>query len=202
MPTRSTSSSPWRVDWRGLRSPRRTRRCSANSSSATDHSPSSTYPRGRRSEHLTTASFHFHGYQPGDLVRWAEPDPFKPPKFEERRSAVSLTIGGERVRGRNWTDAVLHAYGRMESVLERAAGAASVDIEPQTLAWLAETDEVAYRRVLAAYEKGNAGFAITPPFHPILPHHHRLDREILFQMMFDFFSPLLSGNRRRPIGLW
>ena len=146
-------------------------------------------------------SFHFHGYQPGDLVRWLEPDPLKPPRFEERRSPVALRIGGDRVSGRNWTDAVLHAYGRMEAVLERTAGAASADVEPQTLGWLQERDPEAYRRVLAAWESGTAGFVLTPPFHPILPHHHRLERESLFAMMVDFFAPLLRRHTG-PVGLW
>lgn len=151
---------------------------------------------------MASLSFHFHGYQPGDIVRWIEPDPFKPPRFEERVSPVAHKIGGERMQGRNWTDAVLRAYGRIEAVLERAAGAASVDIEPQTLAWLLEKDKPAYLRVLAAYEKGQAGLALTPPFHPILPHHHRLDREVLFEVMIDFYGPILRRAHGRPIGLW
>jgi len=151
---------------------------------------------------LAALAFHFHGYQPGDLVRWVEPDPLKPPRFEERRSPVALRIGGERVAGANWTDAVLHAYGRLESVLERVPGVASVDIEPQTLAWLLERDPGAHRRVLAAWEKGDAGLVLTPPFHPILPHLHRLERESLFAMMFDFFAPVLRRAANRPIGLW
>ena len=151
---------------------------------------------------MATVSFHFHGYQPGDIVRWVEADPFKPPRSEERASPVAHRIGGDRVEGRNWTDAVLRSYGRMEMVLERAAGAASADIEPQTLAWLLERDESAYRRVLAAYEKGLAGLALTPPFHPILPHHHRLDREILFEMMIDFYAPLLRRAHGKSMGLW
>jgi len=135
-------------------------------------------------------------------VRWIETDPFKPPRFEERISPVAHMIGGERVQGKNWTDAVLRAYGRMETVLERAGGAASVDIEPQTLAWLLEKDEGAYRGVLAAYAKGLAGLAVTPPFHPILPHHQSLDREILFEMMIDFYAPILRKPHGRAIGLW
>jgi len=151
---------------------------------------------------LAVLSFHFHGYQPGDIVRWTEPDPLKPPRFEERHSPVALAIGGAKVRGGNWTDAVLHAYGRMESVLEDVAGAASVDVEPQTLAWLLDKDPEAYRRIVGAWERGLAGFAITPPFHPILPHHHRLERESLFAMMIDFYAPILRRIHDRPIGLW
>ena len=150
---------------------------------------------------MTTVSFHFHGYQPGDVVRWLEPDPLKPQRFEERRSPVALTIGSERVAGRNWTDAVLRTYGRMERVLEKAAGAASVDVEPQTLAWLLERDPDAYHRVVGAWRRGTAGLAMTPPFHPILPHHHRIEREALFEMMVDFYAPLLRRHGG-PIGLW
>ena len=81
---------------------------------------------------MSTLSFHFHGYQPGDIVRWTEPDPLRPQRFEERESPVVHRIGAERVEGRNWTDAVLRTYGRMGSVLQRSSGSASVDIEPQT----------------------------------------------------------------------
>src|SRR5438034_1068540 len=151
---------------------------------------------------MSTLSFHFHGYQPGDIVRWREPDPLRPQTFEERRSPVGLRIGPERIEGTNWTDAVLRTYGRMGSVLQRSSGSASVDIEPQTLAWLLERDPSAYRAIMSAYDQGIAGFVMTPPFHPILPHLHRQEREALFDMMIDFYSPLIQRSRGRPIGLW
>src|SRR5213592_4301297 len=151
---------------------------------------------------MSTLSFHFHGYQPGDIVRWREPDPLRPQTFEERRSPVGLRIGPERIEGTNWTDAVLRTYGRMGSVLQRSSGSASVDIEPQTLAWLLERDPSAYRAIMSAYDQGIAGFVMTPPLHPILPHLHRQEREALFDMMIDFYSPLIQRSRGRPIGLW
>jgi len=150
---------------------------------------------------MTTLSFHLHGYQPGDVVRWIEPDPLKPPRSEERVSPVAVRIGGDRVAGRNWTDAMLRAYGRIEKVLEREAGVASVDVEPQTLVWLLEKDPEAYRRTVAAWRRGTAGFVMTPPFHPILPHLHRVEREALFEMMIDFSAPLLREHEG-PVGLW
>jgi len=151
---------------------------------------------------MSTLSFHFHGYQPGDIVRWREPDPLRPQTFEERRSPVGLRIGPERIEGTNWTDAVLRTYGRMGSVLQRSSGSASVDIEPQTLVWLLERDPSAYREIMSVYNQGIAGFVMTPPFHPILPHLHRQEREALFDMMIDFYSPLIQRSRGRPIGLW
>src|SRR3989442_9721576 len=151
---------------------------------------------------MSTLSFHFHGYQPGDIVRWREPDPLRPQTFEERRSPVGLRIGPERIEGRNWTDAVLRTYGRMGSGLERSSGSASVDIEPQTLVWLLERDPSAYREIMSAYDQSTAGFVMTPPFHPILPHLHRQEREALFDMMIDFYSPLIQRSKGRPIGLW
>ena len=151
---------------------------------------------------MRVLSFHFHGYQPGDILRWLEPDPLKPQRFEERRSPVAHTIGPNRIAGWNWTDAVLRAYGRIETVLERVAGSASVDIEPQTLVWLLERDEAAYRQVISAYERGTMGLVVTPPFHPILPHHHRLEREALFELMIDFYAPLLRRMHPGTIGLW
>lgn len=151
---------------------------------------------------MLTLSFHFHGYQPGDIVRLEQADPLRPQTFEERRSPVVHRIGTDRIAGRNWTDAVLRTYGRMGSVLNRASGAASVDIEPQTLVWLLERDPSAYREILAAFERNTAGFVITPPFHPILPHHHRLEREALFDMMIDFFGAQIRDSEDRPLGLW
>lgn len=151
---------------------------------------------------MLTLSFHFHGYQPGDIVRWDERDPLRAQTFEERHSRVVHRIGADRIEGRNWTDAVLRSYGRIGSVLSRASRAASVDIEPQTLVWLLERDPSAYREILAAYERGTAGFVMTPPFHPILPHHHRLEREALFDMMIDFYAPQIRRSEDRPVGLW
>jgi len=151
---------------------------------------------------MSTLSFHFHGYQPGDIVGLPEPDPLRPQRIEERHSPVVLRIDPDRIEGRNWTDAVLRSYGRMGSVLGRAAGAASIDIEPQTLTWLLERDPSAYREIVAAYDAGTAGFVMTPPFHPILPHLHRQERESLFDMMIDFYSPLIRRSAGRPVGLW
>lgn len=151
---------------------------------------------------MASVSFHFHGYQPGDLVRWLGRDPLDIPAFEERRSPVVHRIGEERIAGMNWTDAVLRTYRRMQSVLDRAAGAASVDIEPHTLVWLLERDRPAYDRILRAYEQGIIGFVMTPPFHPILPHHHKAERQALFDLMIDFYAPLLGRVAGGPVGLW
>src|SRR2546425_9937257 len=83
-------------------------------------SPTSTSTGGRgRREQMTTVSFHFHGYQPGDAVRWIEPDPLKPPRFEERNSPVAVRIGGGGGAGGKWRDVLLRAYGRGEEVLSR-----------------------------------------------------------------------------------
>src|SRR2546428_8123194 len=42
---------------------------------------------------------------------------------------------------------------------------------------------------------------MTPPFHPILPHLHRVEREALFEMMIDFWAPLMRRHDG-PTGLW
>ncbi len=151
---------------------------------------------------MTTVSFHFHGYQPGDIVRWREPDPLKAPAWEERASPVSHTVGSELFHGRNWTDAVLRSYGRLQTVLDRVPGVASVDIEPQTLVWLLQRDPAAYRRILSSFGSGIAALTVTPPFHPILPHHHRVEREVLFELMLDFYAPLLQRLPEEAMGLW
>jgi hypothetical protein len=151
---------------------------------------------------MKAACFHFHGYQPGDIVRWLEPDPLKPQRHESRRSPVALKVGSHRVAGRNWTEAVLSTYGRLQDVLGRAEGAASVDIEPQTLVWLLDQDPAAYRQVRLSYQRGTAGLVLTPPFHPILPHHHAFEREVLFELMLDFYAPILHEGPANPVGLW
>src|SRR5207237_8779996 len=112
---------------------------------------------------MSTLSFHFHGYQPGDIVGLPEPDPLRPQRIEERHSRVVLRIGPDRIEGRNWTDEVLRAYGRMGSVLGRAAGAASIDIEPQTLTWLLERGPSACREPVAADGGGTEGFVMAAP---------------------------------------
>src|SRR5438094_4345189 len=151
---------------------------------------------------MSTLSFHFHGYQPGDIVRWREPDPLRPQTFEQRHSPVVLRIGPDRIEGRNWTDAVLRTYGRMGSVLHRASGSASVDIEPQTMLLLLARVPSTSTALLAAYLSGTSGVLMTPPFSLILPHLHRQEREALFDLMFDFYSPLIQRAEGRPIGLW
>src|SRR3989475_11088248 len=103
---------------------------------------------------MSTLSFHFHGYQPGDIVRWREPDPLRPQTFEQRHSPVVLRIRPDGIEGWYWTDAVLRTYGRMGSVLRRASGSASVDMEPQSLVWLLARDPSAYPALIAAYDTG------------------------------------------------
>src|SRR2546421_2479172 len=90
----------------------------------------------------------------------------------------------------------------MGSVLHRAWGSASVDIEPQPLVWLLERDPTAYRAIMPVSAQGIGGFVMPPPFHPILPHLHRQEREALFDLMIDFYSPLIQRTKGRPIGLW
>jgi ribosomal protein S27E len=56
-------------------------------------------------------SFHFHAYQPGDVILRKPGSPMSPPQFLERRSPVSLRMGDERIKGENWTGAMLRFYG-------------------------------------------------------------------------------------------
>jgi len=56
-------------------------------------------------------SFHFHAYQPGDVILRRPGSPQSPPVFAERRSPVSLRMGDELIKGDNWTDAMLRFYG-------------------------------------------------------------------------------------------
>src|SRR2546428_8909794 len=65
-----------------------------------------------------------------------------------------------------------------------------------------DRDPWTYRPPTPPSPPATAASIITPPFHPILPHLHRQEREALFDLMFDFYSPLIERAEGRPFGLW
>ena len=65
--------------------------------------------------------FHFHAYQPGDVILRKQGDPRNPPEFAERRSPVKLRMGDEDIRGENWTDAMLRFYGAIWKLFREVA---------------------------------------------------------------------------------
>ncbi len=165
-------------------------------------------------------SFHFHGYQPGDVIYRQNTDPFEPMKFVERNSPVELKVGEEIVKGNNWTDVNLRAYVHAVNVFRElaetlGAPAASVDIEPYTVTLLIEKDRKygtkRYEGIMDAFEKGMIDLVVTIPFHPILPHLDPNEQMLLSRIMFEFFKSVIKkgkiktgpdGKKRLILGVW
>jgi|GEM_PF-555421 len=165
-------------------------------------------------------SFHFHGYQPGDVIYRKNTDPFEPMEYVERNSPVELKVGEEIVKGNNWTDVNLRAYVHAVNVFREVADflgtcVASVDIEPYTITLLIEKDKKygtkRYESIMEAYEKGIIDLVVTIPFHPIMPHLDANEQMLLSRIMFEFYKPIIKkgkikigkdGKKRLILGVW
>lgn len=78
--------------------------------------------------------YHFHAYQPGDIIYVHDGSGWDPIKYSERLSPVALTIREEEVKGRNWTRTMIKAYEYVDDTLRMLnEGSVSVDFEPFTL---------------------------------------------------------------------
>ena len=140
---------------------------------------------------------HFHAYQPGDIVYVRDGDGSGPIEYEERKSPVAIRIGGDEVRGENWTRAMLYSYERISDVLSRLKGV-SVDVEPFTLLMLLHYRRKAFEDTVELLRELDA--VPTVPFHPIMPHLDEFEQEILARVSFDFYAPL-TGNKP-VVGYW
>ena len=140
---------------------------------------------------------HFHAYQPGDIVYVRDGDGSGPIEYEERKSPVAIRIGGDEVRGENWTRAMLYSYERISDVLSRLKGV-SVDVEPFTLLMLLHYRRKAFEDTVELLRELDA--VPTVPFHPIMPHLDEFEQEILARVSFDFYAPL-AGNKP-VVGYW
>jgi hypothetical protein len=147
-------------------------------------------------------AFHFHGYQPGDLVRRIPGSPLEPLQWEERVSPVALLVGDQKVEGKNWTDAMFGCYDLFMDLLNAMGGSlgegvCSVDIEPFTLEMLLRKDRGegrdAYGKVVRVFGEAVADPVVTIPFHPPFPYLHPFEQEVLAALAFDFYRPLLPS---------
>ncbi len=142
-------------------------------------------------------SHHFHAYQPGDVVYVENGDGTEPIRYETRRSPVSIKIRGIEVRGRNWTEAMLHCYEHIADALSPIKGI-SIDVEPFTFLMLLDQSRETFEETVGLLSSIDA--VSTPPFHPIMPHLDEFEQKILARVSFDFYLPL---NRSRSIiGYW
>ncbi|WP_461864126.1 glycoside hydrolase [Thermococcus sp.] len=142
-------------------------------------------------------AYHFHAYQPGDIVYIKDGSGDRPVEYEERRSPVSIKIRDEDVKGENWTKAMLYSYEHIADTLSRMKGV-SVDIEPFTFLMLLRYHRKAFEDAVELLKSFDA--VPTTPFHPIVPHMDEFEQRILAEVSFDFYRPLVE--KRSVIGYW
>lgn len=145
-------------------------------------------------------AYHFHAYQPGDIIYIHDGTGWDPIKFSERLSPVTLKIRDEDVKGRNWTRAMIKAYDYVDETLMRLEkGAVSVDIEPFTLYLVLRYKPKIYGHIVSLLEE-HVEAVPTTPFHPIMPHLSKFTQEVLARISFDFYSPFIKD--KSLLGYW
>lgn len=149
-------------------------------------------------------TWHFHGYQPGDVLYRIHDSPERPIRFKERCSPVSLDVEGIKYSGENWTKLMLKLYSQFKNLVEGIttfdSKGFSVDVEPQTLEMLAQHYRVTFNEFIRAFEEGLFEVVLTFPFHPIVPHYPREIAKDVMDIMISFYDPLVS--EKTPIGVW
>ena len=152
--------------------------------------------------------FHFHAYQPGDTILRRRGDPRHPPELVERRSPVTLRMGGTEIRGDNWTDAMLRFYGAIWKLFrETGRGATSpfcsVDIEPWTLQLLARKRPDSFWAFRELVRSRLLDPVATVPFHVLLPHAEPEEQRFLSRLGFRLHDAVFgrfAGGA--PLGFW
>jgi hypothetical protein len=152
--------------------------------------------------------FHFHAYQPGDVILRRAADPREPPAFAERRSPVSLKMGDADIAGDNWTDAMLRFYGSIWRLFREAGRDArspfcSVDIEPWTLQLLAHRRPDSFWAFRELVRARLVDPVATVPFHVLLPHAEPDEQRFLSRLSFrlhDAAFPVEGAGS--PLGFW
>lgn len=153
--------------------------------------------------------FHFHAYQPGDIILRRQGDPRHPPEFIDRRSPVTLRMGTTDIRGENWTDAMLRFYGSIwklfrEAGREAAAPVCSVDIEPWTLQLLAQRHPASFWSFRELVRARAIDPVATVPFHVLLPHADAEEQRFLAQLAFRLHQAVMEppAPTGEPLGFW
>ncbi|MEM2976431.1 MAG: hypothetical protein QXW06_02080 [Thermoplasmata archaeon] len=155
--------------------------------------------------------FHFHGYQPGDIILRRPGSPMETPVFLERRSPVGLKAGDRLIKGENWTGAMLGFYREIWRLFEemgREGGSpgvapfCSVDIEPATLQLLVQRHPGSFRALRRLIEERVIDLICTAPFHVLLPHVAPEEQRILADLAFSLHELLIAPEPESPIGFW
>ncbi|AHF79423.1 polysaccharide deacetylase family protein [Thermococcus paralvinellae] len=144
--------------------------------------------------------YHFHAYQPGDIIYIHDGSGWDPIKYSERLSPVSLRIRDIEVKGRNWTRAIIKAYEYVDDTLMLLKkGSVSVDFEPFTLYMVLRYKPKIYGEIVETFQ--NYVEAVpTVPFHPIMPHLSIFEQKILAKVSFDFYEPFIKD--KSVVGFW
>jgi len=152
--------------------------------------------------------FHFHAYQPGDVILRKQGDPRHPPELAERRSPVTLRMGKTDIRGDNWTDAMLRFYGAIWKLFrETGRGATapfcSVDIEPWTLKLLAQRRPDSFWAFRELLRSRLLDPVATVPFHVLLPHVEPEEQRFLSRLAFRLHDAVFGPySADAPLGFW
>ncbi len=147
-----------------------------------------------------------------DLVDLID-DMSEPVRWEERLSAVSVTIQGQSLRGRNWTEMLWRIYGhcaRMYTSItvfvrqtlqnnlreEELLPFTSLDIEPDALNRVIELDyetgDATYKHMMKMFSKGIVAPVVSIPFHPVLPlMRSEFDQRLVVKIALEFYWPIL-----------
>ena len=143
--------------------------------------------------------YHFHGYQPGDIIYIHDGSGWDPIKYSERLSPVSLKIRDIEVKSRNWTRTVIKAYEYTSDALgSLKSGCVSVDFEPFTLYMILRYKPKIYGEIVDLLTS-KVETVPTTLFHPILPHLSSFEQEILAKASFDFYEPFI--REKKVVGL-
>ncbi|RLF89312.1 glycoside hydrolase [Thermococci archaeon] len=145
-------------------------------------------------------TYHFHAYQPSDIIYVHDGSGWDPIKYSERLSPVALEIRDEEVKGRNWTRAMIKAYEYVDDTLRMLdEGSVSVDFEPFTLYMILKYKPKIYGEITETLE-AQVEPVVTVPFHPIMPHLGHFEQEILARVSFDFYKPFIA--RKPVVAFW
>ena len=152
--------------------------------------------------------FHFHAYQPGDAILRKRGDPKNPPELAERRSPVTLRMGGTELSGENWTDAMLRFYGAIWKLFREVGQDAkypfcSVDIEPWTLQLLAQKRPDSFWAFRELARSRLVDPVATVPFHVLLPHAEPEEQRFLSRLSFRLHDAVSgAAEKGAPLGFW
>ncbi|HPB29926.1 MAG TPA: hypothetical protein PLB62_00555 [Candidatus Sumerlaeota bacterium] len=139
----------------------------------------------------------------------------EPPRYIERIAPVSIKIGQELIRGKNWTELTVKGFRifarifdditayvkqTMQDVFKEKGMTpfCAVGIDPDTLHRILELDfelnENTYGKLMELYSRGVIAPSVTTPFHAILPMlKNDFDVRLLVRIGFLYYWPILKA---------